>query len=314
MFADGRILVEGVDLRYESSLISARISERIGNTQRRISFADGASCELSDNDAIDQWLAKLNAHSHEHQVSRLERKWSVALAAFVLVGFVAFAFVRWGIPAISTYVAYALPTDVDRAIGAGGLETLDELFFGSSKLPQATREQYRQHFEQITRGLSDRQDYRLEFRHGGEIGANAFALPSGIVVITDELIEIAKHEHEIVAVLAHEVGHVEHRHSLRMLLQTSGTAALMFGLLGDVGSISSLAASVPTVLVHMKHSRDFEREADAYSVAWLREHNIDTRHFGALLKRLNEKYGGEDPRVLSYFSSHPSADERAAAK
>ena len=36
----------------------------------------------------------------------------------------------------------------------------------------------------MTRSLNDGHEYRLELRHGGSVGANAFALPSGIIVMT----------------------------------------------------------------------------------------------------------------------------------
>jgi Zn-dependent protease with chaperone function len=207
-----------------------------------------------------------------------------------------------------------MPLSVDAALGEGGLEAMDKTFFERSELPEERKQQLEARFDAMTAELKDAHEYRLEFRKGGHIGANAFALPSGIVVITDELIKLAQNDEEIIAVLAHEAGHVVHRHSLRMLLQNSGTAALMFALLGDVGSVSALAASLPTMMVHMKHSRDFEREADDYSRAWLRSHNIPTSRFGDLLKRLEKEQGGTPSNAMSYFSSHPDTQERAEKK
>ena len=60
----------------------------------------------------------------------------------------------------------------------------------------------------MTKPLDDGHVYQLEFRHGGYIDANAFALPSGIIVMTDELVELAKSDDELISVLAHEIGHV----------------------------------------------------------------------------------------------------------
>ena len=73
--------------------------------------------------------------------------------------------------------------------------------------------------------------------------ANAFALPSGIVVLTDELEALAQHDDELSAVFAHEIGHVVHRHSMRMVIQHSASALLMLGLLGDVNSATSVVAA-----------------------------------------------------------------------
>jgi Zn-dependent protease with chaperone function len=314
LFVDGAVQIRGASTTYDSSLLHAEVSERIGNTQRRIKFDDGAVVELSDNDTVDQWLAKLNAHSQQHFVSTLESRWPFAIVALVLIAASSFLFIHFGVPAIAKHIAYNMPLRVDEALGEGGLDAMDKTFFAPSELTEERKQEIEKRFDAMTSELGDAHDYRLEFRKGGRIGPNAFALPSGIVVITDELIKLAQNDEEIVAVLAHEVGHVVHRHSLRMLLQNSGTAALMFGLLGDVGSVSALAASVPTMMVHMKHSRDFEREADDYSRAWLRRHGIPTSRFGDLLKRIEQQQGSKPSQALSYFSSHPDTKERADEK
>src|SRR5690606_15157282 len=62
--------------------------------------------------------------------------------------------------------------------------------------------------------------YTLDFRRG--LGANAFALPGGAIVVTDGLVEAARaaglQDDAIAGVLAHEIGHVAHRHTTRMLV------------------------------------------------------------------------------------------------
>jgi Zn-dependent protease with chaperone function len=126
--------------------------------------------------------------------------------------------------------------------------------------------------------------------------------------MTDELVELSQSDDELAAVLAHEVGHVVHRHSLRMLLQNSATSILMVAIVGDISSASVLVASVPTVLVQARHSRQFEEEADDYAYAWLDRAGISRRTFGAILERLEEKYGGQD--IPSWISSHPPTAQR----
>ena len=86
------------------------------------------------------------------------------------------------------------------------------------------------------------------------MGANAFALPNGTIVVTDDLVKLAEHDDELVAVLAHEIGHVVSRHALRRVLQDSGVMLLVAGITGDIVSISSLAAALPTLLIEAKYS------------------------------------------------------------
>ncbi|MGH8176589.1 MAG: M48 family metallopeptidase [Steroidobacter sp.] len=315
LFGDGRFTVAGDGVERSDRLSDIRISERVGDTTRRFQFSDGAVCEIADNDLIDQWLEHLGAHSAEHRVFRLERRWQYALAALILTVASSWAFIRYGVPAAADYAARALPRSADLAIGKGGLEALDALVFEPSRLSMAQQTKLHAQFDSIERGMNTGIDLRFELRSGEAIGANAFALPSGIIVMTDELVELAEHPEEIESVLAHEVGHIVHRHSLRMLLQSSASALLMFTLLGDVNSASTLAASVPTVLVQAKHSRDFEREADEFSFAWLKKRGIQTHRFGDLLKRIEQEHRADedddDSGVMSYFSSHPQTRERS---
>ena len=301
-----RVLGAGAPREYR--IAEVEISERIGSTPRVLRFPDGGACEIADNDAVDAALAQLDLTSAQHHVHRLESRWHYAVAAGIAIVLVTWGAIQFGIPALARHVAMALPTSTDQALGRQSLELLDRTMLDATKLSGERQAAIRARFAEITRGLEDGHDYRLEFRHGEDVGANAFALPSGIVVMTDELVELSQSDDELAAVLAHEVGHVVHRHSLRMLLQNSATSILMVAIVGDISSASVLVASVPTVLVQAKHSRQFEEEADDYAYAWLDRAGISRRNFGAILERLEEKYGGKD--IPSWISSHPPTAQR----
>ena len=160
----------------------------------------------------------------------------------------------------------------------------------------------------MTAGLPDGDSYRLEFRHSNKIGANAFALPSGIVVVTDALVKLGQTDDEVVAVLAHEVGHLEHRHSLRMVMQDSAVALLIATVSGDPFSSSTLVAALPTLLVHARYSRKFEAEADDYAYDFLVAQGIPTQAFADMLVRLGAK--DETSAAEEFLSSHPGTQER----
>ena len=305
---DGVVRVTGAGPPRDYRLAEVEISERIGSTPRMLRFADGSACEIADNDAVDAALEQLDAVSPQHRVHRLESRWHYALLAGIALVLIAWSTIQFGIPAAAKHVALALPTSTDHALGRESLELLDRMMFEPTMLADERQAALRERFAAMTRDLEDGHEYRLEFRRGGDVGANALALPSGIVVMTDELVELAQTDDELAAVLAHEVGHVVHRHSLRMLLQNSATSMLMLALVGDISSASVLVASVPTVLVQAKHSRQFEAEADDYAYAWLDRAGIERRNFGAILERLEQEYGGED--VPSWISSHPPTAQR----
>jgi Zn-dependent protease with chaperone function len=274
--SDGQLHVHGLEVPVTFTLASVEISDRIKRRYRLV-----------------HWL---------------ESRWPVAMASLVAVGLLTFGFLRWGVPAIANWAAEVIPTEVDVAIGTGTLDVLDQLAFYESRLPADRQHELQAKFAWMIADLDDGHAYQLVFRNGGRFGANAFALPSGIVVVTDQLVELSETDNELVAVLAHEIGHVRARHALRQLLQAAGVSAMAMALLGDVSSTSGVLSAAPALL-HAKHSREFETEADEFAKQWLRARGIDDTHFDAILCRMSE--GAGDHRSVDFFASHPPTSERA---
>lgn len=303
-----RLVPEPEPPRWTGRLREVELSERIGHIPRRIRIPGVGEFETRDNAAIDRALAALG--ERRGLVHRLESRWSVALAALVAILVGTVLFVRFGLPALADEVAHALPPTLDRLIGARTLELLDDRLLHPSELPPERRTELQARFDALRVEAGPAAEggipERLELRAAPELGPNALALPSGIVVLTDELVGIAEHDDELVAVLAHELGHVRGRHALRQLLRSVGVSALAFALIGDVGSTSALFGAIPA-LIEAKHSRDFEREADAFARARLAELGIAPDRFDAILCRM--EHG--DPGIGRYLSTHPPTDERA---
>ena len=120
------------------------------------------------------------------------------------------------------------------------------------------------------------------------MGANALALPGGIIILTDELFKLAENDEQVLAILAHEIGHIEYQHGLRSLFQDSLTALFLAGLLGDMSSVTSVSATLPTILVESRYSREFEQEADQYAVHYLNAQNIEIEQFIRILTLLEQ--------------------------
>jgi Zn-dependent protease with chaperone function len=307
--ADGFARLHGLPSPVRVPLEELVFSERVGNITRRVALPGGGSFETQDNDGVDAALQAVGLTTRGAWVHALESRWRVVLASLAGIVLVSMAFLRWGVPALATQAARIMPVEVDRAIGSGSLDILDRLVFSESGLSEARRLELNARFIAMTAPLDDEHRYQLEFRGSPTIGANAFALPSGIVVVTDELVALAEHDDEIVAVLAHEIGHVRGRHALRQMLQAAGVSALAVALLGDVSSISGILSAAPALL-HAKHSRDFEREADAFAKQWLGQNGIPLSRWDAIMCRMTEEHGGES-EAPDFFSSHPATGERA---
>lgn len=290
------------------ALAELRFSQRLGNTHRHIYLPDGAQCTTQDNDFIDT-LSKLKGGNRVGSlVHTLESHWRlVAIFVFVLIAG-SWALVQFGIPYLATRVAYALPTEADVALGRNSLDAMDRVMFSPSKLDSQTQQRLQTRFQKMVRYLNDQHPFRLELRDGGMIGPNALALPSGIIVMTDQMVQLAQDDDELAAVLAHEFGHIVHRHATRTVLQNSAVALLFATLTGDMVSISSLSATLPTLLTQAKYSREFESEADQFAIRYMHQQNIDPRHMANLFARLLKQTGADDGP--SFLQSHPALTDR----
>ena len=154
------------------------------------------------------------------------------------------------------------------------------------------------------------------FRDGQSLGANALALPNGTIIVTDQLVGLAENDEEILGVLAHELGHLKHRHSLRMLIQGSVVGFVLAWYIGDV---STVAAGLPTLLLQARYSRDHEREADRYAATVLKANAISPQRLADMLGRLEASHtecaAENEPsdNALDYMASHPATRERIEA-
>jgi len=293
------------------------VSSRLGNTPRYINMPGGWKFETRDNDAIDAMLRRHKLHGWQLLVHRLESRWHYVLASVLFVVVFVWTMLQYGLPAASRGIAFSLPPEVTASVSKQTLSYLDEHFFGTSKLPDKTRERLQARFAAMTVPLHAPYRFELQFRHGGEmLGANAFALPSGTVVMTDELVELADSDNELVAVLAHELGHVLNRHGLRQILQHS---ALTLFLAYATGDVSSVVVALPVMLVQLGYSRDFEREADDYAYDYLVANQIDTAGFATILTRIENSQetqrkkmesDGDGAEIFEYLSTHPETSQR----
>ena len=298
------------DFSTDYFIVDLKISSRLGNTPRSIIFPDGSKCEVQDNDAIDAALAAYRPSNSNTFIYKLESRLLYVVLAIVFTVIFSWLMVVYGIPAIAEKAAYALPPEMDRSLGSGTLKALDETFFSESELEAETQQRISERFHSMAAKVENGHDFSIVFRKGGSIGANAFALPSGTIVLTDELVAMSENDDELASIIAHEIGHLVHRHSVRIVLQDSAIALLIATVTGDPFSSSSIVIALPTVLINAQYSQDFETEADNFAYNYMLSNNIPTQAFADIMLRIS---GGEDSSAMEkYLSTHPGTQERIA--
>ena len=321
----GGVLQVRGSIERDDPISELRVSEAMGAAPRLISFPGGAHCEVRDHAGMASMLAATGFE--DSLVVRLQRRWGWALASVLVTVTAVLAGYHWGLPALSEWLAFKTPDAVLTRMGAGTVEALDRIAFAPSKLPQARQQELRAAFDRLAPPGDAKPRYNLLFRDGGRIGANAMAVPDGTIIVTDQLVKLAAHDDEILAVLTHELGHIQRRHGLRMLIQGSIVAFVVSFYLGDV---SSVAAGLPTLLLQANYSREHEREADLFGAAMLKANGLSPRRLGDILVKLEASHrakprkGGKDATepdvsgsdasgVGSYLRSHPATRERIDA-
>jgi len=306
---NGKANFIGPEVSYSCHWQDLNVSHQLGNTVRSMQLPNGAKCEAFAHQQINQLENQYSRSVLSQYLHGLESRWHYVLMASVIVVGFTWSMIVYGIPALANTVAKALPVSVDERLTEGTLSILDERILETSKLDQQTQQRLRNKFSIMVENSQDEHNYQLLFRQG--LGANAFALPSGHIIVTDKLADIADHDEEVLAVLAHEIGHVVHEHGLRSVLQSSAVALLLTAVTGDIGSASGFAAAMPIILLETNYSRKFELEADSYALDYMLAHNMDTNHFATILQKITGQDDEEhEDSAFSYLSTHPATQER----
>lgn len=312
---------DGAVLAGPSPMVTLDVSSRIGNTPRFVRFPGEGSFETSDNDGVDR-LTK-GERKRSGLAHRLESSWRYVAAGVIVTILFAWGGIRYGVPAGAHVLAFSMPESVSRQVGDGALAALDHGLLSPSQLPPAREGQLRTTLLDFAHRAAPDLKVDVVFRNAREsIGPNALALPSGTIVFTDQIVELAANDDQLIGVMAHEMGHVDRRHAIRRLIQSSALGVLAMAVVGDVSSVSSIVAAVPVILTELGYSRDFEYEADHYAALALDRTGRSVDVLAEMLGRLERtrcenaeqscSSGGED-QWRSYVSTHPATAERIQA-
>ena len=307
-----RVMGEGIER--SDAVSSLRISPRLARIARTIEFSDGARVLANDHPLLDQWFPQQDRL--QRIVDRLERHAHAVAASIVICLVVGISTFAWGVPWMADRIAAQIPAAVETRLGGEVLGQLDRYFgFAPSQVSPERQDELSARFRKLTAGLPDASQYQLVFRDAVAVGPNALAIPGGAIVITDQLTGLFDDDREFDAVIAHEVGHQQHRHALRQTLRSSFVLVIAALFTGDVSSASAIVIGVPTFLLRNHYSRSFEEEADTFAFTTLAGHDISPAWFAAAMRKLDVFNHGSNKEEagIAYLSSHPSTAARIAA-
>ena len=142
---------------------------------------------------------------------------------------------------------------------------------------------------------------------------NAFAVPGGYIYVTRGILALMNSEAELAVVLAHELGHVNARHSVRKMSQMMlAQIGLVVGsALSETFAKAAGVAGVGVQLLFLQFSRDDERQADQLGVEYTRKGQYNPAYmidFFESLQTMGDLSGGQT--LPGFLSTHPLTSER----
>jgi Zn-dependent protease with chaperone function len=297
------LIIAGEDINLHVPFAQIKVDERLGRAPRRLRLKDGAFCEVRDLDALDTLLSS-TAH-RDGWVDRMQRHLPFVLFSIITCVALAVVAYKWGLPWAAAKGAHHLPPAIGKTLSVQTLKLLDGKFLLPSKVAEDRRQALHDKFQALRLPEGGTPNSELLFRASPQLGANAFTLPDGTIIVLDDLLTSISDDRQALAVFAHELGHAHGRHGLQLLLQSSAVGAFWTLYVGD---ISSLLAAAPAAIVQARYSQELERQADDYAAALLTENGMSPALLADALKKLAESHSGSP--LGGYLSSHPSTDER----
>ena len=292
-----------------SPLSEVHIDAALGWTARKLIFEDGTVFETSDHAGFSQ----LDAGSRGARLHQLER-FGPHLVAFSIACLAA-AYVLWrfGLDILAALAVAMTPSVVVEQIDRGTLQTIDYVMADPTGLSQEAQTRARMIYEQVISALPEQEregrKFTVLFRDMPSVGPNAFALPGGTMVLTDDLVQNFANDNLLAGILGHEIGHVVGDHGLRRLYRSLGAYILVALLAGEPGPLMEDILLEGNALLSLSYSRKQETAADKFGVALSYKAGFDPKGLKSFFEKISETTGD----APQWMSSHPSHGNRIEA-
>jgi beta-barrel assembly-enhancing protease len=290
---DDRTRWPAVDLSVQIEAGEARVSSRRDPDARLI--LPEAEWEIVAGDRLEGW----------RHARRRRELWLVGGLTAIAAGVV--LFVTVGVPALSGPVARATPPGMEVRMGQNFDAQVKAVF------PTCEGDAG----QAVLAALGDRIAARADSPFDIRVRAveapmiNAFALPGGPVLVTDDLIREVDGPDELAAVIAHEIAHVEQRHVMQAVWRDLGIGMLLDLVVGGGTGAGQQAVILAGQASSLSYDRAAEREADARGQALLHAEGLSSRGMGSFFERLSRIEGASDlSRATEFMNTHPDSRRR----
>ncbi len=149
--------------------------------------------------------------------------------------------------------------------------------------------------------------YNWEVRVFEDDSVNAFALPGGKIGVNTGLLKAAQNQHQLAAVVGHEIAHVIARHSAARVSNQLATQVGVTAVAAGTGMDPQLIGMGADLLLTLPYSRADETEADVLGLDYMARAGFDPRESVTLWQNMAREAG---PRPAAFMSTHPAPEAR----
>ncbi|CCN35174.1 putative Zn-dependent protease with chaperone function [Vibrio nigripulchritudo SO65] len=295
-------------LHVDGQIVSASIHDievtpSPGKLPPKIRFPSGWLFVPEQADEVNAYLKK---HGKKGLLGKLETNLTAILvSALLIIGLTIGTFTH-GIPWFSQQMVDWVPDEAHETLADYVLESIDEEWLLPSELFEDEQARIRERFYAQVQSLPPTKfQPQLEFRKSGDF-PNAFALSGGVIIMLDEMVELAESDEEVDAILLHELGHIHHQHVMKRLISSSLVSATVALLTGESSGMIDTMVGAGVFLMQSGHSREAEREADEYAKASLITLHGSSEPLAKIFERLHESAMD----IPEWLSTHPDMEER----
>jgi MAF protein len=159
--------------------------------------------------------------------------------------------------------------------------------------------------------VCDRKDIDYHFKALDDEEINAVSLPGGFIYVNKGLIDKVANDDELFGVLAHEVGHIVARHSIKKLQALMGYSILRILTAGvpQTGEVGN-AADIAFTEIMLGYARDDELLADRLASRYAKLAGYDPHGIITFLEKLQEINRRKPLMPKVYFKTHPYVPDR----
>ena len=237
----------------------------------------------------------------------------LAIIVILILGY------RYALITFSPTIVKLFPYEWEKQIGKATFDSLNRTLLDETELPTQRVNTLKQRAKNILNQANLHSYPSIEFMKSDIIGANALALPGGPIIVTDDLVKLLKDDELVLGVIAHEIAHIQERHSLHQIVEIVGLSSLAWLIFGLDEGVLEEVALVGINLWSLKKSRDFEKDSDLLALEFLENAGLKKESFILAIEKLTEHFCSKSKIDKSdcltgvksgWLATHPTGAER----